>query len=278
MNPSRQVAHQPSHGPVALAGLAVASLHAELVLSPKPGLVCPDHAGSHDDMDASTMWRSLFALRHGFVRMASAKDATFFELQAIGIDAERAMRRATGGVNTHRGAIFMLGLLVAAAAHDDAITSSSLRGTLQDRWGRALRLRPVSETSHGLAMAMRHRAGGARLEAADGFPSVFTIVLPALRAARRAGLDERGARLQALMTSIAEVEDTNLLYRGGPSGLAHAQRAARAFLASGGAFRDDRDQMLRDIGRGFVARRLSPGGSADLLAAALLVDRVTGGA
>lgn len=267
--------------PATIARHAVASLHAELVLAPKPGLVCPDDAGSHDDMDATTMGRSLFALRHGFVAIAraAAGGVAFDRLQAIGVDAERTMRRATGGVNTHRGAIFTLGLLVAATARSAALgrplTTAALRDTLREHWGRALRMRPVEEASHGLAMAARYEAGGARREAADGFPAVFDVVLPALRAARRAGHDERAARLHALMTAIAELEDTNLLYRGGRAGLDHAQRAARAFLDAGGVALADHEATLRAIGRGFVARRLSPGGSADLLAAALFVDRVT---
>ena len=251
------------------------------MLAPKPGLVCPGDPGSHDDMDASTMLRSLFALRHGFVAMAhaGADGAAFERLQAIGIETERAMRRATGGVNTHRGAIFTLGLLVAAAARGDALgrppTAAMLQDTLREHWGRALRMRPVRESTHGLAMAVQFDAGGARREAADGFPGVFDLVLPALRAARLAGHDERPARLHALMTAIAALEDTNLLYRGGRAGLDDARRAAQAFLAAGGVARSDHVATLRDIGRRFVARRLSPGGSADLLAAALFVDRVT---
>ncbi len=262
-----------------IARHAVASLHAELVLSPKPGLVCPGDGGSHDDMDATTMLRSLFALRHGFAALASAaaSGAAFDRLQAIGSDAERAMRRATGDVNTHRGALFTLGLLAASAAHCRArgvvVTAASLRATLRERWGGSLLMRPVTDVTHGREMAMRHGAGGARREAADGFPSLFEVVWPALVEARRAGLDERDARLHALMTSIATIEDTNLLYRGGREGLAYARATARDFLATGGVRRADRHVALRCIGRAFVARRLSPGGSADLLAAALFVGR-----
>jgi triphosphoribosyl-dephospho-CoA synthase len=268
------------HGLRSIARSAIASLHAELTLAPKPGLVCPDDRGSHDDMDATTMMRSLVALRHGFREMvfAAADDAPFATLQAIGVRAEQSMLRATGGVNTHRGAIFTIGALAASAAHcvarGIAIDDEQLRATLRRQWGRDLMLRPVVEASHGRLVATRHGAGGARREAADGFPTVFEIVLPALREARRAGHDERRARLHALMTAIARVEDTNLLYRGGSEGLDHARDAARDFLRSGGVSRSDCDNALRAIGRGFVARRLSPGGSADLLAAALFVDRV----
>ena len=263
-----------------IAHAAVASLHAELVLSPKPGLVCPADNGSHDDMDAATMMRSLLALRHAFRDLADggAAGVRFAGLEAIGIRAERSMLRATGGVNTHRGALFTIGLLAAAAgscaASGPTITPSRMRRVLRERWGRALTLRSVGEATHGREMAVRHGVGGARREAADGFPTVFDVVLPALHDARRAGHDERKVRLHALMTSIASVGDTNLLYRGGDAGLARAQSAARAFIASGGVARGDCDAALHAIGRDFVAHRLSPGGSADLLAAALFVDRV----
>jgi triphosphoribosyl-dephospho-CoA synthase len=102
----------------ALGRAAIVSLYDELALEPKPGLVSFADTGSHDDMDAGTFLRSLFALRHFFVHAAAqgAASAEFAPLEALGVAAETRMLRATGGVNTHRGAIFTLGLLCAAAA------------------------------------------------------------------------------------------------------------------------------------------------------------------
>ena len=110
----------------ALGRAAIVSLYDELALAPKPGLVSFVDAGSHHDMDAGTFLRSLFALRHYFVRIAAqgAASTAFAPLQALGIAAEARMLRATGGVNTHRGAIFTLGLLCAAAG---AARASALR-------------------------------------------------------------------------------------------------------------------------------------------------------
>ena len=102
---------------VPIGRAAIRALYAELALHPKPGLVSPLDSGSHDDMDMTTFMRSLFALR-GYYRdiaAAGARGADFAMLQALGIAAERRMLAATGGVNTHRGAIFGLGLLTAAA-------------------------------------------------------------------------------------------------------------------------------------------------------------------
>ena len=262
----------------ALGRAAIVSLYDELALEPKPGLVSFADAGSHDDMDASTFLRSLFALRHFFVRVAAqgAASADFAPLEALGIAAETHMLRATGGVNTHRGAIFTLGLLCAAAgAAGRACDAATLRGTLMARWGRALADRATrASDSHGARAARRHGLRSASEEAALGLPTLFDHVLPALRAARRAGADECGARLHALFTAMAEVDDTNLVHRGGLQGLRDAKSLARRFLADGGGLGADAVARAARVHAQFVERRLSPGGAADLLAAACWVDRV----
>ncbi|MGQ3055336.1 MAG: triphosphoribosyl-dephospho-CoA synthase, partial [Roseateles sp.] len=124
---------------------ATLALHDELALTPKPGLVTLTDRGSHADMDAHTFMRSLFALRSYFVRIAElgACGASFAELERCGIAAEARMLAATGGVNTHRGAIFMLGLLCASAgalsAQGQRLTPAAVREMLLTRWGDTLR-------------------------------------------------------------------------------------------------------------------------------------------
>jgi triphosphoribosyl-dephospho-CoA synthase len=265
----------------ALGRAAIVSLYDELALEPKPGLVSFADTGSHDDMNAATFLRSLFALRHFFVRVAAqgAASAAFAPLEALGIAAESRMLRATGGVNTHRGAIFTLGLLCAAAgaaqAEGLACSPTHLRGVLMVRWGDALAARARRALdSHGARAARAHGLRSAAEEAAQGLPTLFDHVLPALRAARRAGADDRGARLHALFTAMAEVADTNLVHRGGLQGLRDAQGLARRFLAEGGGFAPDAPARAARIHALFVERRLSPGGAADLLAAACWVERV----
>ncbi len=265
----------------ALGRAAIVSLYDELALVPKPGLVSFADTGSHDDMDAGTFLRSLFALRHFFVRVAAqgAASSEFAPLEALGVAAEDRMLRATGGVNTHRGAIFTLGLLCAAAAAayaaGVACDAHHLRATLRARWGGELaaRARRASD-SHGARAARAHGLRSAAEEAAQGLPTLFEHVLPALRAARRAGADDRGARLHALFTAMAEVDDTNLVHRGGLQGLRDAQGLARDFLAQGGGLGSDAPARAARVHALFVARRLSPGGAADLLAAACWLDRV----
>ncbi|MYN26751.1 triphosphoribosyl-dephospho-CoA synthase MdcB [Duganella sp. CY42W] len=138
-----------------VARLAVRSLHAELCLYPKPGLVSPVDNGSHDDMDARTFMRSMFALRHYFKKicLAGLNDAPFAQLKALGIAAETAMLKATRGINTHRGAIFSLGMLCATAGHARArgtpMTPAALRAAMLIRWGEELAMHaaPAAATS-----------------------------------------------------------------------------------------------------------------------------------
>jgi triphosphoribosyl-dephospho-CoA synthase len=263
-----------------IARAAIGSLWAELALFPKPGLVSLRDAGAHDDMDASTFVASLFALSRYFddIAAAGAARAPFARLQALGICAEAAMLAATGGVNTHRGAIFALGLLCAAAARARAIgvipTDTALRGILVTEWGAALASPDPALRSHGADATARYGVAGARGEAQRAFPSVFEVALPALRAAIARRCDARLARLSTFFALLAHVDDTNVLHRAGAAGLALVQRRAREFQRAGDVHSRDAIPRALSIHREFVAHRVSPGGSADLLAATIFVDRI----
>jgi len=265
-----------------IARAAVRSLLRELALYPKPGLVSLRDAGAHDDMNADTFIRSLFALSRFFtdVADAGAAGARFETLRDLGIRAESAMLAATGGVNTHRGAIFALGLLSAAfartVARDEAPTDAALRRTLLACWGADLASarNRAGSASHGLRAARRYGVTGARGEAYRAFPSVFDVALPALRSALSRGCGVRRARLSAFFALLAQVEDTNVLHRGGAEGLAFVRRVAREFRESGDVHARDAVTRAEAIHHAFIARRLSPGGCADLLAATLFVHDV----
>lgn len=257
-----------------LGRLAVSALHAELACAPKPGLVTPFDTGSHTDMDAATFLRSLFALRGYFVAIAQAgiDNAPFARLRQLGIDAEAAMLRATGGINTHRGAIFSLGLLTAQAArlrvaYGRRPTGEAVCNAVQV-WRDALQAAPLNPHSNGQRMRAQYQVSGVREQAATGYPLLREVALPCLRAALHSGATREAALAQTLMQLVSEVDDLNLLHRGGQEGLAYAQAQARAFLTDGGIAQPQWRNCLNSIGKQFVARRLSPGGSADLLACA----------
>lgn len=262
-----------------IAQFAVRSLHAELTLYPKPGLVSLRDNGAHRDMNAATFMRSLFALRHYFaaVARAGAEAATMADLRALGVAAEARMLRATAGVNTHRGAIFALGLLCAAAgrawAQQRTCTDATLRDIVAAHWRRELIAVPAAERapSHGQQMAARYGASGARGQAMRGFPAVFDVALPALHDALARGADERHASVHSFFALLATVDDTNVLYRGGDAALRRLQRSAAEFLATGSVFAHDWLPRAEALHRRCSQARLSPGGCADLFAAAWFV-------
>ncbi|MCP3463169.1 triphosphoribosyl-dephospho-CoA synthase MdcB [Bradyrhizobium sp. CCGUVB23] len=261
-----------------LGQLAALCLKSEVETYPKPGLVSHIDTGAHSDMDAEILCRSADTLGPFFEDLATAgaEGGGMSRLRVIGVAAERAMLATTCGVNTHRGAIFGLGLLCAAAGYRSAVGFHKPLGELvAQRWGEDILSGPRSLRSHGAVAARRYGAGGARAEAARGFPSVYEIALPALSAARKlAPNDEEAVRVQTCMALIADVADTNLLHRGGSEGLLFARASATAFLAAGGVGSFGWRKQAMKIHRAFVARNLSPGGSADLLAMALFVDRL----
>jgi triphosphoribosyl-dephospho-CoA synthase len=276
--PARATARSsaPALSADAIGALASSCLHLEVETWPKPGLVSHVDNGSHADMDVTMLHRSAALLEPFFaaIAAAAANGVGMDRLRAIGIAAEAEMLAATGGVNTHRGAIFGLGLLCAAAAlrHRDGAT---LGATVRRHFSRAIAEGPVMLHSHGAKAGRAYGARGARGEAIDGFPSVYEIGAPALVGGHRlAPHDAEAARVHAVFALIAGVADTNILHRGGSVGLAFAQARARGFLERGGVGALDWRVKAGNVHAEFVARRLSPGGSADLLAMSLFVHEV----
>jgi triphosphoribosyl-dephospho-CoA synthase len=270
-----------------IAEQAVLALLHELAAWPKPGLVSHVDSGSHTDMDAAILQASSEALRPFFLELARAGQdgADMARLRTIGLRAEAAMLAVTGGVNTHRGAIFGLGLLCAAAggvaeisAEGAAAAHVRLGNIVRRRWAAEIGRGPIPLFSHGAAALRRHGAGGARAEATGGFRNVYAVGWPALREGRSLQPDDPDAApVQACFALIATVCDTNLLHRGGADGMCYAAAAASSFLSQGGVGAPDWRARAAAVHAAFVARHLSPGGCADLLAMTLFVDALESG-
>jgi triphosphoribosyl-dephospho-CoA synthase len=262
-----------------LEKICLDSLGFEVMAWPKPGLVSPVDSGSHQDMHLGTFFSSIDALQGSFAAMAraGAHGQSFAGLQVIGIEAERNMLNATGGINTHRGAIFNLGLLVAATAKrmsDISISNLECGSVVAKFWGAdILSAREKSSASHGNRIFNQFAVGGARMEAASGFPSVYNIGLPALRKHIHSGLDGETALIGTLMILIEHLPDTNILWRGGAAGLDFARSAAAEFNRAGGVTTSGWQNRMLAIHRAFILRNLSPGGSADLVAATWAVHQ-----
>ncbi len=269
---------RPQSRALQLADLAVESLIAEAMLTPKPALVDQRGPGAHRDLDLGRLLRSARSLRGAFLEMATVAagrepdQALREQLATIGRVGECDMLAATDGSNAHRGAIWVIGLLLAAraivggsaTAHEVAALAARI-ARFEDRFAPPL-------DSNGLRVCERYGVPGARGEAYAGFPHVVDIGLPALWAARERGADETCARLDALMAIMSNLDDTCLLHRGGWPALRAAKSGARAVLAAGGSSSGEGWRALLRLDAALLALNASPGGCADLLAACLFLD------
>jgi triphosphoribosyl-dephospho-CoA synthase len=264
-----------------LADMVVSALIAEVTLTPKPGLVDLRSRGAHRDLSWDLMCHSAWVLHPTFYAMAvaglSIPDSMRLreEIGRLGREGEAQMMQATGGVNTHRGAIWALGLLVTAAAQDiGSLTATSVATRAAVLARRHDRFAPVSTGNNGERACQTYGVGGARAQAQAGFPHVLHIALPRLTSCRTRGDSENAARLNALLAVIAELDDTCVLSRGGVDALRAVQSGAHQVLAQGGAGSVPGKIALQKLEDELLARHLSPGGAADLLAATLFLDQL----
>jgi triphosphoribosyl-dephospho-CoA synthase len=262
-----------------IAAAAVAALHGEAGLTPKPGLV--DRRGNqcHPDMNLPLLTISAESLRDPLRQCVQAARAIPLGLQlrarvgVIGRHGEQRMLAATGDVNTHRGALWTLGLLAAGVALTESAESAAHFAADLARIPDPGLPSPTDHVlSHGQQARLRFGVSGAVGEAQAGFPHVIGCGLPALRAARDRGESPEHAALNALMAIMASLDDTCVLHRGGHTALRLLQRGAAEVLHNGGCAttrgRGRLDRLCRDAAQG----GLSAGGAADLLAATLFLD------
>jgi triphosphoribosyl-dephospho-CoA synthase len=265
-----------------LAELARQALVAEVELTPKPGLVDRRGAGAHSDLSLDLMRQSAAAIVPYFEAMGDSAQSMPFdrglrtEVAAIGRAAESAMLQATNGSNAHKGAIWILGLLVTAASRGIDLNPAAIAqdatflARLPDRAQPQL-------LSHGEMVRARYGATGARGEAFAGFPHVLHVGLPTLRAERNRARTETNSRLWALLNIMARLEDTCVLYRGGAEGLAIVQKGASDALLAGGPGSVAGELAMLRLDQELLIRNISPGGAADLLAATLFLDALEQG-
>ena len=248
---------------------AVQSLIREATLTPKPGLVDRMDNGSHSDLTLPMMIESAHALDDTFYEMAMLCYGAVPSLSIrekfgeIGRRGEAMMFAVTGGVNTHKGAIWSLGLLSAACAMLKGKEDPEL---LCLKAGELARIEdhfvPKLETN-GSRAVKKYGVRGAKQEAQEAFPHILSVSLPIYQ--RELANGEMRAALLALLGLIATLDDTCLVHRGGMEGLGYAKEYARRLLKAGNV------SGMAKMNEDFIARRLSPGGSADLLAATFFI-------
>jgi len=256
--------------------MAVQSLLCELYATPKPGLVDQNNSGSHKDMDLFTFLRSAAALWPYFRRCAriglegGRPGEIFAKLREAGLEAEKRMLRATGGVNTHKGAIFSLGILCGAAGtlSPDEWKNPELVGKRCAALSRGVVRRDFefmeTPVTAGEKMFEAHGITGARGQAESGFSVARQVGLPVLEQGLERGYSFNDCLCAALLHILVTTQDTNLIKRGNLAVLGQIQGAVSAMLA---VQPYPARQILEALDQTFIRQNLSPGGSADLLAA-----------
>ena len=258
----------PTTIPYLLAKLATMALQSELDTSPKPGLVDTIDAGAHQDMDYNLMCRSIRALHPHFVALAQLgyqeKLPTSEEIRRLGLEAEREMLLATDNVNTHKGALFAMGLVLIAAAHNYYI-----HGIIQEQPLRADICRlaadfPAPQGTHGDAVRRQYNVGGALAQAAAGYTDLFADWLPYLRQLK----GDTFAAHKTLLYIMTTLDDTNILHRKGAQVAFEVKEEARALLSNFS------EAALIKLNQRYIKENISPGGSADILSLTFLLNAI----
>lgn len=264
-----------------LADTATQALIDEARLSPKPGLVDSRSSGAHQDLNLDLMVRSAHSLTPTFYALAlhswqrPADIALRQDIGRLGRAGEAQMMVETGGVNTHRGAIWAMGLLVSAVAMQP---ESLLPQHIAQRAAKIAALPDAfspKKFSKGSHAVQRYQVPGAREEAQGGFPHIIDCALPQLHRSRSRGASESEAQVDALLAVMTRLTDTCVLSRGGLPALHAMHQGAQAVLAAGGMHSVAGRQQLRRLERRMLSDNVSPGGAADLLAATLFLDSVS---
>lgn len=277
----------PTTLPYIIAHLATQALQAELDTTPKPGLVDKDNNGAHRDMDYALMQRSIDTLHPYFVQLAllGCTDAlpTHTSIRDIGIEAEKAMLSATNGVNTHKGALFSMGLAVVAAAHEERKIAANEEQILKERNGGEDVLVSLQTTIKALAASFPDTNGthgskakllskgttaikGALDNAREGYEMLFAEWLPFYIERRK----ERDAYTlhKTLLRIMCDLDDTNIIYRTDLATAEEVKQEARALLDSFSK------AALKDMDRRYTARNISPGGAADMLSLTIFIGSI----
>ena len=277
----------PTTLPYIIAHLATQALQAELDTTPKPGLVDKDNNGAHHDMDYALMQRSIDTLHPYFVKLAllGCADAlpTHTSIRDIGIEAEKAMLSATNGVNTHKGALFSMGLAVVAAAHEERKIAANEEQILKERNGGEDVLVSLQTTIKALAASFPDTNGthgskakllskgttaikGALDNAREGYEMLFAEWLPFYIERRK----ERDAHTlhKTLLRIMCDLDDTNVIYRTDLATAEEVKQEARALLDSFSK------AALKDMDRHYTTRNISPGGAADMLSLTIFIGSI----
>ena len=260
--------HNQKDIPYFFARCAIKSLYYELSLFPKPGLVSFVDNGAHRDMDASLLYKSLVSLRHYFYRVGqlSISNATQQQLVKLAIDAEKNMLIRTNGVNTHRGAIFALGILCSSMNRlciknaNSTLTLMHVQKNIIDVWADFLTHQHQNHVSHGRKVIEKYAVVGAKEIAIQGYQVVFDV-FNKIKSLNITNPVHFGIYAYCLL--LLRVDDTNVLHRVQKDGLAYARKQVANILTI--TNNETRIEQANQLHHAFTSKNISPGGVADLL-------------
>lgn len=275
----------PTTIPYIAAHLATRALKAELNTTPKPGLVDTHDSGAHRDMDHALMMRSIRALHPYFVQLAilgydSTQLPAHNDIVHIGLEAEKAMFKSTGGVNTYKGALFSMGLALTAATyiigrgkvamttHGKEYVPGDLLSAIIIQLANGF---PDTKGTHG-SRAKQLAQSGCSLKSAldnarEGYTQLFGEWLPFYET--RIKGDDSYVKHKTLLRIMCDLDDTNIVYRTDYATMQQVKTQARHLLE------DFSEAGIDDLNRDFVSRNISPGGSADMLALVVFLFGIT---
>ena len=280
----------PTTIPYIIGHLASMALQAELDTTPKPGLVDRNDNGAHRDMDHTLMQRSIQALHPYFVRLAqlgfNGKQPCHDEIVNIGIEAEREMFKATGGVNTHKGALFSIGLATVALAGEafcritqaegcgtmayDDVNSKQIQ-SLSNSIASLARLFPDTNGTHGSKAKANNILKGALDNAREGYTQLFKAWLPVY--IDRIAEGDNYALHKTLLRIMCDLDDTNIVYRTSIETMKEVKTEAKQMLDTSRNIVNF-EAALQAMNTDYIHRNISPGGSADMLSLVVFLSCV----
>ena len=253
--------------PFLVSWLATNALKQELDLTPKPGLVDTNDNGAHTDMDYSIMLNSINALRPFFAKLATMSNSSTLPdasiLQQLGIDAEKDMLQATGGVNTHRGALFSMGLAVVAACHSIATSKRDIQNWSKTVATLASKM-PGGCNTHGASIKREHNVAGALELAQDGYKKLTNLWLKYFINNKT----DENIKHKTLLLIMSELDDTNVIHRVGYEKAQKVKRDAAHLLENFSI------EALEQMNQRFIESNISPGGAADMLSLTLFLSAI----
>ena len=264
-----------------LGDIAVEAMIFEAATSPSFGLVSPLTQGSHDDMDFFTFLKSSFAIKEGFEKMARVSysyltlEKAFLRTRKIGIETEKTMFEATENINTHKGMIFLLGIAVVTASRAlyEGTSFNDIQPMIKNMCKDILK-DFENILTHGEKLYKNYGFTGVRGEVREGLDIIFNGSLNVFEKSIEKSNDMNLASLQTLIFLMGKVMDSTIVHRHDIHMLRRVKREAEEFFAAGGVYSELGRETAENIEKTYIKERISPGGSADLLAVTIFLYKL----